>query len=119
MKSNNVIQEKSYCFAIRIVKLCRNLQKDKREFVLSKQLLKSGTSIGANIEEAIGAQSTKDFLSKLAIAYKEARESHYWIRLLGDTEYIRKEERDNLINDVNELLRIIGSIQKTVKARNS
>ena len=82
MKKDNIIQTKSYDFALRIVKLYKHLSQEKKEFVLSKQLLRSGTSIGANIEEAIGGQSRKDFFAKLTIAYKEARESHYWIRLL-------------------------------------
>jgi len=78
-------------------------------------LLRSGTSIGANIEEAIGGQSRKDFYSKLTISYKEARESHYWIRLLKDTNYLSKEQYDSMIVDVEELLKIIGSIQKTIR----
>lgn len=86
---------------------------------MSKQLLRSGTSIGANIEEAIGGQSDKDFFSKLTIAYKEARETHYWIRLLTDTFYIKEDESESLQNDVIELLRIIGSIQMTLRANNS
>jgi len=115
----NIVQVKSYAFAIRIVKVCQYLSNEKKEFVLSKQLLRSGTSIGANIEEAIGGQSDKDFFSKLTIAYKEARETHYWIRLLTDTGYLQKEESDNLQKDVTELLRIIGSIQKTLRKNNS
>ncbi|GAB7257032.1 hypothetical protein OBPA_14970 [Polaribacter sp. OB-PA-B3] len=87
MKKDNIIQTKSYNFAVRIIKLYKHLSQEKKEFVLSKQLLRSGTSIGANIEEAIGGQSRKDFLAKLTIAYKEARESHYWIRLLKDTDF--------------------------------
>ena len=85
MKENNVLQQKTYAFAIRIVKACQYLVSEKKEFVLSKQVLRSGTSIGANTEEAIGGQSEKDFYAKLCIAYKEARETHYWIRLLRDT----------------------------------
>ncbi len=77
MKKDNIIQEKSYDFAVRIVNLYKHLLQEKKEFVLSKQLLRSGTSIGANIEEAIGGQSRKDFYAKLTIAYKEARETHY------------------------------------------
>jgi len=91
----------------------------KKEYILSKQLLRSGTSIGANIEEAIGGQSEKDFYAKPTIAYKEARETHYWIRLLTDTNYLSKEENKSLINDVDELLKIIGSIQKTLRSKNS
>ncbi len=94
MKKDNVIQIKSYDFAVRIVKLYKHLSQEKKEFVLSKQLLRSGTSIGANVEEAIGGQSRKDFFAKLTIAYKEARESHYWIRLLRDTKlFIRQRIR--------------------------
>ena len=100
------------------IKLFQNLSKNKKEYILSKQILRSGTSIGANIEEAIGGQSTKDFLHKLSISYKEARETHYWLRLLRDSTYISKEESIVLIEKCEELLRIIGSIQKTTKARN-
>jgi len=121
MKQNNIVQEKSYQFAIRIVKLYKYLYEEKKEFVLSKQLLRCGTSIGANIEEAIGGQSEKDFFAKLTISYKEARETHYWLRLLTDTEYLTNNESKSLITDVEELLKIIGSIQKTmkIKIRNS
>jgi len=114
---NNIVQEKSYQFAIRIVKLYKYLCEDKKEFVLSKQLLRSGTAIGANIEEAIGGQSEKDFFAKLTIAYKETRETHYWIRLLTDTDYLKKEQSESVLTDVEELLRIIGSIQKTMKKK--
>lgn len=115
MKDDNVIQIKSYAFAVRIVKAYQFLSNDKKEFVLSKQLLRCGTSIGANIEEAIGGQSDKDFFAKLTIAYKEARETHYWIRLLKDTDYLSEEQSESLLNDVTELLKIIGSIQKTLR----
>lgn len=84
MEKNNAIRDKSYQFAIRIVCLYQFLINDKKEFVLSKQLLRSGTSIGANVEEAIGGQSKNDFIAKLSIAYKEARETSYWIRILRD-----------------------------------
>ncbi len=121
MKKDNIVQIKSYDFAVRIVKVYKYLCDKKKEFVLSKQLLRSGTSIGANIEEAIGGQSEKDFYMKLTIAYKEARETHYWIRLLTDTNYLTSEESKSLLYDVEELLKIIGSIQKTMKTtiRNS
>jgi len=119
MKKDNIIQQKSYAFAVRIVKLSRYLRDVKKEYVLSKQLLRSGTSIGANIEEAIGGQSEKDFFAKLTISYKEARESHYWIRLLTDTDYLSKEESISFLRDTDELLKIIGSIQKSIKSRNS
>jgi four helix bundle protein len=115
MKKNNVVQIKSYAFAVRIVKVYQFLCEQKKEFVLSKQLLRSGTSIGANIEEAIGGQSEKDFFAKLTISYKEARETHYWIRLLKDTNYLTEEQANNLLKDADELLRIIGSFQKTIR----
>lgn len=94
MKKDNIIQIKSYDFTIIIIKLYKYFVMEKKEFVLSKQLLRSGTSIVANVEQAIGAQSRKDFFAKLTIAYKEARESHYWIRLLKDTDYLPVSESD-------------------------
>jgi four helix bundle protein len=115
MKNDNVVQIKSYAFAVRIIKVFKYLSEQKKEFVLSKELLRCGTSIGANIEEAIGGQSEKDFFAKLTISYKEARETHYWIKLLKDTDYLTVEEADSLLKDVDELLRIIGSIQKTLR----
>ncbi|MCT4602354.1 MAG: four helix bundle protein [Marinifilum sp.] len=118
MKKENIIQEKSFDFAVRIVNLCRYLNEEKKEYVLSNQLLRSGTSIGANIEEAIGGQSEKDFFAKLTIAYKETRESHYWVGLLTRTNYLTEEQGTSILNDADELLRIIGSIQKTIKNRN-
>ena len=117
MKKDNVIQDKSYAFAIRTVNLYRFLSEQKREFVLSKQLLRSGTSIGANVEEGIGGQSEKDFYSKLNISYKEARETHYWLRLLRDTHYLSEEETLSMLNDCEELLKIIGTIIKTMKVK--
>ncbi|WP_147676284.1 four helix bundle protein [Algibacter pacificus] len=111
----NIVQTKSYAFAIKIVNTCKFLQTEKKEFILSKQLLRSGTSVGANIEEAIGGQSRKDFYAKLTISYKEARETKYWIRLLTDTHYLTKSQSKPLLNDIEEILRIIGSIQKTMR----
>ena len=111
----NVIQKKSYDFAIRIVNLYKYLIKDRKEFILSKQILRSGTSIGANIEESIGGCSKKDFALKLSISYKEARETHYWIRILKDTGYIDNEQANSLLEDCDELLKIIGAIQRTIK----
>jgi four helix bundle protein len=115
MKKDNVVQIKSYAFAVRIVNVFKYLSEEKKEYVLSKQLLRCGTSIGANIEEAIGGQTEKDFFAKLTISYEESRETHYWIRLLKDTSYLSNEEAQSLLNDVEELLRIIGSIQKTLR----
>ena len=115
MKTENIIQTKSYAFAVRIVLLYRHLLKEKREFVLAKQLLRCGTSIGANVEEAIGGQSRADFVSKLSIAYKEARETSYWLRLLKDTGYLTEQEFDSIYADSDELCRIIAAIQKSTK----
>lgn len=114
MKYQSPIQSKSYKFSILIINLYQKLQ-EKNEFVLARQILKSGTSIGANVEEAVGAQSGKDFFMKITIAYKEARETNYWLRLLRDCNYIDHEESLKLINDIEELLKLLTSIQKTVK----
>lgn len=115
----NIIRDKSYNFALQIVSIYKNLTNEKKEFILSKQLVRSGTSIGANIEEAIGAQSRKDFVAKLSIVYKEARETDYWLRILFNSGYIDKDDFDLLSEKCTELLKILGSIQKKVKlARN-
>jgi four helix bundle protein len=119
MKENNIIQEKSFAFAVRAVKLFKYLQEEKKEFVLSKQFLRSATSIGANVEESIGGQSDKDFLSKLSISYKEAREAKYWLRLLQATDYLTQPEAESMLTDVEELCKILGKIQVTLKSRNS
>ena len=119
MKGNNIIQEKSFAFAVRAVKLFKYLQEEKREFVLSKQFLRCATSIGANVEESIGGQSDKDFLSKLSIAYKEARETMYWLRLLHATDYLNQQQADSMLTDAEELCKILGKIQVTMKTRNS
>ena len=115
MRENNIVQEKSYAFAIRIVLLGKTLIEQKKEYVLSKQIVRSGTSIGANIEEALGGQSDRDFYAKFVIAYKEARETRFWLRLLRDTGYINQQEAASFIEDIDELLKIIGSITKTLK----
>jgi four helix bundle protein len=116
MKTDNPVQTKSYAFAVRVVRLYQHLAATKKEYVLSKQVLRAGTSIGANVEEAIGGQSRADFISKLGIAYKEARETSYWLRLLKDTNYLTETEFQSIHADVEELCRIIGSIQKSTKA---
>ncbi len=115
--TNNILRDKSYVLALEIIKTYRNLSVNKKEYVLSKQLLRSGTSIGANIEESIGGQSEKDFYSKLSIAYKEARESNYWIRLLRDSNLLDKNESELLINRCDEIIRIIGKIQSTLRQK--
>jgi four helix bundle protein len=112
----NVVKEKSYAFALEIVHLSQQLNNEK-QFILAKQILKSGTSIGANVEEAIGGQSKKDFRAKLFIAYKEARETHYWLRLLKDSGIISKENADNLICDIFELKKILGAILVTLNKK--
>ncbi|GGC91790.1 four helix bundle protein [Flavobacterium lutivivi] len=115
MKKDNIVQIKSYAFAIKIIQTYKQLVSEKNEYVLSKQLLRCGTSIGANIEEAIGGQSEKDFFAKITISYKEARETKYWLNLLKDTNYLSENMATDLINDIDELLRILGSIQKTIR----
>ena len=115
MKSENIVQKKSYDFALKIIRIYKYLSQEKKEFVLSKQLLRSGTSIGANIEESIGGQSKADFFAKITIAYKETRESKYWVRLLRDSDYLTIDQYDDLLKDLEELLKIIGSIQKSIR----
>ena len=118
MKAGNVIQSKSYSFALRIVRLCRWLVDEKGEKILSKQLLRSGTSVGANIEEAIGAQSKKEFATKVRISYKEARETYFWLRLLKDSDYLNVEQSRSMLKDCEELLKILTSILKTTQLTN-
>ncbi len=115
MKRENVILDKTYAFSIRIIKTYKELCDEKKEYTLAKQLLRSGTSIGANMEEAQGGQSKRDFFAKISISYKEARETKYWLRLLRDTQYLDKTLADSLITDCEEILKLIGSIQKTIK----
>jgi len=117
MKSDNIIQVKSYNFAVKIVELYKFLVSEKKEYILSKQLLRCGTSVGANVEEAIGAQSKKDFIAKLSISYKEAREAHFWLRLLFDSSYISEAQKKEYLYLIDEILKIIGSIIKTSKSK--
>ncbi|MFA4954577.1 MAG: four helix bundle protein [Patescibacteria group bacterium] len=113
----NLIQDKSYEFALATVHLYKKLVGEQKEFVLSKQLLRSGTSIGANVEEAIGGQSDRDFFTKMTIAYKEARETRYWLRLLHDSGYLKEEDARVLDEKCEELCRILSKIQLTLKSR--
>ena len=115
MNKVNVVKDKSFEFSLKIIDLYKYLRYEKKEYVLSKQLLKSGTSIGANIEEAQAGQSKKDFISKMSIASKEARETHYWLRLLKYGGYITKDE---IINDSEELIRLLTSIVKSSDKNN-
>ena len=112
---DNVIVDKSKVFAIRIIRLYQYLTKEKHEHILSKQLLRSGTSIGANVKEAIRGQSKADFYAKLNISLKEASESEYWLELLYETEYIDKKQFDSLHNNVQELIKLLVAITKTQK----
>ena len=109
-KKPNIVAEKSFLFAVRIVKLYQHLSEKKKEFVLSKQILRSGTAIGANVEEAEGAISKADFSNKISIAYKEARETHYWIRLLSATGFLNHKECESIMNDCEEILKILRAI---------
>lgn len=102
----NIIEEKSFAFAVRIVNLYKHLSETKKEFVLSKQLLRSGTSIGANVAEAQQAQSKADFISKMSIALKETSETKYWIRLLASTGYLTEAESVSILDDCVELEKI-------------
>lgn len=115
MKNENVIVNKSKAFAIRIIKLYKYMCKEKKEFVLSKQILKSGTSIGANVKEAIRGQSKADFYAKMNISLKEASETEYWLELLYESDYIAKEQFISIYEDCQELIRILVSITKTQK----
>lgn len=118
MKKDNIILQKTYQFALRIIKLCQFLR-EKGHYEIANQIFRSGTSIGANSEEAVGGQSEKDFQSKLSIAYKEARESHFWIRLLRDSNIITTKMAESFLNDCEEIQKILGSIIKTLKAKNN
>ena len=115
-EKKNIIIEKSYNFAIAIVKLYKEMQQ-KNEYILSKQLVRSGTSIGANVEEAVAAQSRKDFISKMSIASKEARETNYWLRLLRDTNILKDVDLKKLINESEEIIKILTSIVKTSQSK--
>ena len=109
------IQEKSFRFAVRIVNLCKYLQAEKKEYILSRQLLRCGTSIGANVAESQQAQSRPDFINKLNISLKEAYETDYWLRLLHATQYLNQEEFESIITDCGEVERLLISIIKTTK----
>ena len=115
MKESNVVARKSKQFAIRIIRLYQHLAQDKKELILSRHILRSGTSIGANIRESIRAQSTADFLSKMQIALKEAEETEYWLELLTETGYISEKAGSSLLDDCEELIKLIASIVRTMK----
>ncbi len=111
--SENQIESKSFDFAVRIVNLYKFLTEQKKEFVLSKQLLRSGTSIGANIAEAQKGQSKADFVAKMSISLKEANETNYWLKLLYKTDYLTEQQFLNISNDITEIIKMLVAICKT------
>ena len=115
--SDSIILRKSYAFALGIVKVCKELQHDKKEYILSKQLLRAGTSVGANVNEGISAQSKRDFVHKLSIALKEARETGYWLNLLRDSNYLPNNSFAELNRECNEIVKILSSIILTTKKK--
>ena len=119
MKKDNVILDKSFVFAVNIVKLYQYLCDNKKEYVLSKQLLRCGTSIGANVNEAQAAQSSNDFIAKISIASKEARECQYWINLLLETGFLSlSEERTSIVQrEITEIVKLLTSIVKTMQEK--
>lgn len=113
---DNVVKRKSFDFALEIVRICRVLVEEKREYVLSKQVLRSGTAVGALVRESEHAESKKDFIHKLAIALKEANETEYWLELLYQSNYLPEEDYVKLSKEIKELLRLLISIIKTSKS---
>jgi four helix bundle protein len=116
-QSQSIVQDKSFRFAVQIVGYIRRQPKDHVSLVLTRQLLRSGTSIGGNIEEALGGQSSKDFVAKLAIAAKEARETGYWIRLIRETQPHNHPELDRLLAECGELIKMLNSIILTTRSK--
>ncbi len=114
---DNIIVKKSYSFALEIIKIFKFLINEKKEYVISKQMSRCGTSVGANIHEAIASESKKDFIHKLGIAVKEARETSYWLNLLKDSDYLSDEQFKNLNKNCDEVIRILNSIILTTKER--
>ncbi len=114
-KKENIVMNKSYAFALRIIKLYKYLIAEQKEYVLSKQVLRSGTAIGALIKEAEHAQSKADFINKMNIALKEANETEYWLMLLKDSDYLDKTMFSSIHTDSNELVKLLASIVKTSK----
>lgn len=117
MKQKNIILDKSYAFGLRILKLYIHLRKEKIDGRLCSQLLNSGTSVGANIEEAVGGSSRRDFINKLQIAYKEARETRYWLRLLKDGEVLESKLAESFISDCEEIIKILTVILNSSKGK--
>ncbi len=115
MEKKNPVLIKSFAFAVRIVELYKFLKEEKKEYTLSKQILRSGTSVGANAEEAVGGYTKKDFRAKMSISYKEIRETKYWLRLLKETDFISEEQFDSLHKDAEELARMLFRIIQNSK----
>jgi len=113
MKTRSIIEEKSYKFALRIIKLYRHLAENKKEYVISKQILRCGTSIGANVKEALQGESKNDFIHKLSISLKEASETEYWLNLLHDSGYISTKPFNSITCDCIELIKLSTAIIKT------
>ncbi len=113
----NILKERSYALALRVVNLSRHLIEQKKEFILSKQILRSGTSIGANIEEAYQGESKLDFIHKLAIANKGAFETYYWLRLLRDSKLLTEKQAESILSECDEIQRMLVAAIKTAKAR--
>ncbi|MDR0830263.1 MAG: four helix bundle protein [Prevotellaceae bacterium] len=118
MKKESVLRTKSYTFAVRVVKLCQYLQTEKKEYILSKQIIRSGTSIGALIYEAEYAQSNADFIHKFSISLKEANETIYWLSLLKDTSYLDVNLFNSFYKDCDEIICLLVSTIKTLKLKN-
>jgi len=116
MMKENIVKNKSFGFAVRIVRLYQYLCEQKKEYVLSKQLLRSGTSVGAMVREAEHAESKTDFKHKMAIAQKEINETIYWLELLKETEYLTSEQFESINSDATEIIKLITSILKTTKS---
>lgn len=120
LSNQNSIVERSFSFAVRVVKLCKFLEtQDRVSRTLANQLLRSGTSIGANVEEAQAGQSKADFIAKMSIARKEARETHYWLRLLKESEIVPESQLSEIIQEADEIIRLLTAIVKTSQARSS
>lgn len=115
MKNDNIVLDKSFSFAVRIVRLYQHLTHSKNEFILSKQLLKSGTSVGAIIREAVCEQSTNGFVAKIEVALEEMYKTEYWLELLLKTDYISEQEYDSIVHDGREVTKLLASIVKTTK----
>ena len=115
---DSIVREKSYAFALRMIKAYKYLTREQQEFILSKQMLRSGTSIGALVKEAEHAQSRADFVNKMNIALKEANETEYWLMLLKDSEYINEKSFNSIHQDCSELIKLLVSIVKTSKENN-